>query len=175
MWSVVALCAGCQSMSRSAEENAALKVGENSAVSDEDAIEQIMEICVRPGVVMDFELNGDPGDYGAYIKYERTAATLSGSQEGFREMLKRELGRVAVCAFRATEKRGLELIEYDQKVESGPVVMVASVEREAVERVPNWRDTSLSPWVNIGELHLQVAAEIEIHEDWVHTLMANDQ
>jgi hypothetical protein len=90
-------------------------------------------------------------------------------------MLKRELGRVAVCAFRATEKRGLELIEYDQKVESGPVVMVASVEREAVERVPNWRDTSLSPWVNIGELHLQVAAEIEIHEDWVHTLMANDQ
>lgn len=162
-------------MAQSPEEKAAIEVANDNALSDEAALEEVMAICARPGEVLEFELNGEAGDYGAYIKYERTAATLNGSQHAYRRTLKRELGRIAVCAFRAGEGRGLELIEYDQKLQGGPVVLIANIEKDRLEGIPKWRETSLSPWVSTSDLHDLVAEEVEIEEDWVHTLTATDR
>lgn len=158
------------SISRSAEENAALALSENESLSDEEAIEQIVATCLGSGAVMEFELNGDPGDYGAYVKYERSGATIAGSEHGFRDLLMRELGRISVCAFRAGETRGLALMEYEQTLDTGPVTIVGSIEHEELEQVPGWRDTSISPFVNVGDLHLEVASRIAIEQDWIHTL-----
>ena len=171
------ILSGCGgSFTRTDEENQALDIGRDDSLSDEEAIEQVVAICTRPGSVMEFELFGEPGDYEAYVAYERTGKTTSGTQRGFRDTLMRELGRVSVCVLRATEHRGLEFIDYKQKIDTGPVTIEASVDRVVLdEQVPNWRETTLTISDSISELHRAVGMTMEVESDWLHGLHASDK
>jgi hypothetical protein len=176
---VVSAAIGCSEFGRALEESRALKIAQNKAVPDAEALTQIAQACTsEPKLGVKVEGGWLHATVGTVHEVHKELIDRQGKLDmvGMNvQGYQRQLARQAICMFYAGRLRGLEGVRLRQRISVTLGTQTidlyeVSFTRKAVEAVPEWDVARLDRrrWsvydavFRTGQVHADRTSELKV-------------